>query len=92
MALINCPASVEWLLTGEKQLHNTNVANVPMSSSSVIQGVNHSSVFVRNGSERTLSDEAMELLRNYETLDIKHRMDCLIRRSHLRMKQKKSTT
>jgi transcriptional regulator with XRE-family HTH domain len=66
--------SVEWFLTGIEQPFNSNVVCAPLSgSSSVVQGFNHSMVFVRNGSEHALTDEAVELLRIYETLSPKQR-------------------
>jgi ribosomal protein L16 Arg81 hydroxylase len=40
-------------------------------------GSNHNSVIVRNGQGRILSDEADELLRMYETLDLKRRIKLL---------------
>ena len=40
-------------------------------------GVNHGSVIIRHGQEKPLSDEAGELLRIYETLDLKRRLKIL---------------
>ncbi|GHV50267.1 hypothetical protein FACS1894216_02140 [Synergistales bacterium] len=68
--------SANWILTGEE--HSDGNTATDVSYSAVVQGSNSGPVTVNNGSrERKLSDEAVELLRIYETLNIKSRMKLL---------------
>ena len=69
--------SVEWLLTGESPHKGTVHVSGSVSNGSVVQGVNNGNFVVHNGQERGLSDEAAELLRIYESLDVKKRMNLL---------------
>jgi transcriptional regulator with XRE-family HTH domain len=68
--------SVEWLLTGEEH-QGRNVVSGDIHGSALVQGVNSGTLIVRNGGERVLSDEAVELLRIYESLDVKKRITLL---------------
>jgi transcriptional regulator with XRE-family HTH domain len=67
--------SLEWLLTGKERPCGFSVSGCVTGNA--IVGANHGSVVVRNGEERLLSDEAGELLRIYETLDVRRRMKLL---------------
>jgi len=69
--------SIEWLLTGESPHKGTVHVSGSVSNGSVVQGVNNGNFVVHNGQERGLSDEAAELLRIYESLDVKKRMNLL---------------
>ena len=64
--------SVPYLLTGAEELSASNVA-VGIADSAFVQGANHGTVIVRNGQDQSLSDEASELLRVFESLDVKKR-------------------
>ena len=67
--------SVEWLLTGEERPRGFTLSGT-MTGNAIVAS-NHGSVIVRNGIESLLSEEAGELLRVYETLDIRRRMRLL---------------
>jgi transcriptional regulator with XRE-family HTH domain len=69
--------SMEWMLTGEEQQKGTLVVSGCASGNAIVQGINRGSVVVRNGRERPLSDEAAELLRIYESLDMRRRLKLL---------------
>jgi hypothetical protein len=47
------------------------------NSSVAIQGINNGSVIIHNGKAHTISSEAAELLRIYETLDLSARVRLL---------------
>lgn len=67
----------EFLLTGEERQSGSVHVSGSVSGGAVVQGVNHGRVIIRNGHERVLSDEAAELLRVYEILDVKRRIELL---------------
>jgi transcriptional regulator with XRE-family HTH domain len=68
--------SVDWLLTGEEQTSRSTL-NGDVNGSAFVQGVNRGSVTVHNGAEHTISAEAAELLRIYEGLDFRGRLELL---------------
>jgi transcriptional regulator with XRE-family HTH domain len=57
--------------------HESTFTASNISNSAVVQSVNNSSVTVNNGSEQLLSDELSELIRIYNSLDVKKRMKML---------------
>lgn len=65
--------SIDYLLTGRDYRENGIHVSGSISSGAVVQGVNNGSVIVRNGKERILSDEADELLRLYESFEVRRR-------------------
>lgn len=69
--------SVEWFLTGEEHHRPANVFSGNIAGGAFVQSTNSGTVYVRDGGEHALSAEAAELLRIYETLDIKRRMRLL---------------
>jgi transcriptional regulator with XRE-family HTH domain len=68
--------SVEWLLTGEERTMQNSI-NGGVNGSAFVQGTNKGTVTVHNGQEHTLSEEAAELLRLYEGMNIKKRIKLL---------------
>ena len=64
--------SLDYLLTGQERSGTSVHVGGSVSGGSVVQG-NHSSVVIRNGKERVLSDDAAELLRIYDSLNVKNR-------------------
>lgn len=66
--------SVVWLLTGEDRDQTSFVNNGSVSGN---LGPNSGSVYVMNGGERVLSAECAELVRVYESLDIRDRIRLL---------------
>ena len=72
--------STDWILTGkEPRLHQIGDASNTVSGNGIAfaHGVNHGSVIIRDGQGKQLSDEAGELLRIYELLDLKRRLKIL---------------
>lgn len=67
--------SLEWLLTGDELPKGFQMTGSVFGST--IVGSNHGSLIVRNGQRHMLSDEASELLRIYESLDLKRRLKLL---------------
>ena len=63
--------SVDYLLG--RTDNNSSNSNSNITNSTVVQGINHSSVIMKNSSELTLTDEEIELLRIFKMLDVKHR-------------------
>jgi hypothetical protein len=54
------------------------MGNVAVANSAFVQGTNSGTLIVRNGGEgHVLSNEAEELLRIYETLSVRRRMELL---------------
>jgi transcriptional regulator with XRE-family HTH domain len=68
--------SLEWLLTGEEKASRSTL-NGDVNGSAFVQGVNRGSVTVHNGTEHAISAEAAELLRIYEGLDFRSRLELL---------------
>lgn len=68
--------SVEYLLTG-KERPAINASNI--SNSAIVQGNNATTLIVRNGetTERELSDQEIEILRIFNLLDMKRRVQLL---------------
>lgn len=66
--------SVEWLLSGEEHLHSSYVNNGSVSGN---LGPHTGTIIVRNGGERVLSEECSELVRVYESLDVRQRIQLL---------------
>ena len=66
--------SVEWLLSGEDHPHSSYVNNGSVAGN---LGPNTGAVIVRNGGERVLSAECAELVRVYESLDVRDRIRLL---------------
>ena len=65
--------TVEWLLTGEEKA-SANAYNVSsVSGGAVFQDVGNSGTLTINGSPKELSGEILELIRIYESLDVKSR-------------------
>jgi transcriptional regulator with XRE-family HTH domain len=70
--------SVDWLVTGEGYSGGSVHVAGPVSHGAVVAGVNHGRVVTRQGGrERVLSVESGELLRLYDSLDIKRRLKLL---------------
>jgi len=68
--------STDYLLTGEEK--NTAAMTIgDVKSNNGVIGVNNGRVVFANGIERALSEEAAELLRLYDSLDVKRRMALL---------------
>jgi len=68
--------SVEWLLTGEEH-HATNIVGGNVTGGTVMQGTHNSRVVVSNEKQRPLTDEEGELLRLFQSLDVKRRVKLL---------------
>ncbi len=70
--------SVDYLLgrTDESSLSG-NVIGGDVTGGTVVQGTHHSSVSVHNGGERVLSEECAELVRIYESLSVRQRIQLL---------------
>ena len=66
--------SVEWLLSGEEHPHSSYVNNGSVSGN---LGPHTGTIIVRNGGERVLSEECSELVRVYESLDVRQRIQLL---------------
>lgn len=66
--------TVEWLLTGEEHSHSSFVNNGSVSGN---LGPHTGTIIVRNGGERILSEECSELVRVYESLDVRQRIHLL---------------
>ena len=66
--------SVEWLLSGEEHPHSSYVNNGSVSGN---LGPHTGTIIVRNGGERVLSEECSELVRVYESLDVRPRIQLL---------------
>ena len=66
--------SVEWLLSGEEHPHSSSVNNGSVSGN---LGPHTGTIIVRNGGERVLSEECSELVRVYESLDVRQRIQLL---------------
>lgn len=66
--------SVEWLLTGEEQPHNSFVNNGSVAGN---LGPHTGTIIIRNGGEHILSEECAELVRIYESLDVRQRIRLL---------------
>ena len=66
--------SIEWMLTGEDQ-HGTSFVNNGSVSGTL--GQHYGTLIIQNGGERALSDECAELIRIYESLEIKQRIRLL---------------
>lgn len=66
--------SVEWLLSGEERPHSSYVNNGSVSGN---LGPHTGTIIVRNGGERILSEECSELVRVYESLDVRQRIQLL---------------
>jgi transcriptional regulator with XRE-family HTH domain len=65
--------STDWLLTGEHEKSgSTNIAS-SVSGRAVVQQGNNSSITMRNNGEQILSSEILELIRIYESLNVKSR-------------------
>ena len=65
--------SVEWLLSGEEHPHSS-YNNGSVSGN---LGPHTGTIIVRNGGERVLSEECSELVRVYESLDVRQRIQLL---------------
>ena len=68
--------TTDYLLKGDDNANGT-VNFFGSASDGAIQGVNNGSVIVHNGQQQAISDEAAELLRVYNSLDIKKRIKLL---------------
>ena len=66
--------SVEWLLTGEEHVGTSFVNNGSVSGN---LGPHTGTIIVRNGGEKLLSEECAELVRVYESLDVRQRIRLL---------------
>lgn len=66
--------SMEWLLTGEEHPCESFVNNGSVSGN---LGPHTGTIIVRNGGEQVLSEECAELVRIYESLDIRQRIQLL---------------
>ena len=66
--------SVEWLLTGEEHPRDSFVNNGSVSGN---LGPHTGTIIVRNGGEKLLSEECAELVRVYESLDVRQRIQLL---------------
>ena len=66
--------SVEWLRSGEEHPHSSYVNNGSVSGN---LGPHTGTIIVRNGGERVLSEECSELVRVYESLDVRQRIQLL---------------
>ena len=66
--------SVEWLLSGEEHPHSSYVNNGSVSGN---LGPHTGTIIVRNGGERVLSEECSEVVRVYESLDVRQRIQLL---------------
>lgn len=66
--------SMEWLLTGEERSHDSFVNNGSVSGN---LGPHTGTIIVRNGGEKFLSEECAELVRVYESLDVRQRIRLL---------------
>lgn len=66
--------SVEWLLSGDNRSRSPIVNNGSVSGN---VGPNSGTVYVVNGGERVLSAECAELVRVYESLDVRDRIRLL---------------
>jgi len=83
--------SIDYLVTGNDNTNtsNSNIITAPINAAgSFVQGVNHSSVFLENGVNHSLTDEELELLRIYKTLDVRNRMQLLDTAFNLEEKMK----
>lgn len=69
--------SVECFLTGEERTSNANVVGGNATVGAVLQGSNNSRVVITNGDKRPLTDEESELLRLFNSLDVKRRIKIL---------------
>ena len=68
--------SLDWLLTGKTHSENISVSGSVAGNNTIVSS-NHGSVVVRNGQEHPLSDEVSEIIRIYESLDVRRRMKLL---------------
>ncbi len=66
--------SVEWLLSGEDRPRSSYVNNGSVNGN---LGPHTGAIVIRNGGERVLSAECSELVRVYESLEIRDRMRLL---------------
>ena len=66
--------SMEWLLTGEEHPRDSFVNNGSVSGN---LGPHTGTIIVRNGGEKLLSEECAELVRVYESLDVRQRIQLL---------------
>ena len=66
--------SMEWLLTGEERPRDSFVNNGSVSGN---LGPHTGTIIVRNGGEKLLSEECAELVRVYESLDVRQRIQLL---------------
>ena len=66
--------SVEWLLSGEEHPHSSYVNDGSVYGN---LGPHTGTIIVRNGGERVLSEECSELVRVYESLDVRQRIQLL---------------
>lgn len=69
--------SVECFLTGEDHTSTANVVSENATVGTIVQGPNNSHVIVSNGDKRPLTDEESELLRLFNSLDVKRRIKIL---------------
>ncbi len=67
--------SVEYLLTGTELIHKNITKDV--SNSAFLNGINQGTVYLNNDFEKKISDEELELLRIYKTLDVRNRIKLL---------------
>ena len=79
--------SCEYLLAGKDSGATTNTGSVHTNNG--IIGNTHAPVIIKNGSERTLSDQENELLRIFNRLDIRDKTDLLSYAFSLEDKSKK---
>ena len=66
--------SMEWLLTGEERPRDSFVNNGSVAGN---LGPHTGTIIVRNGGETFLSEECAELVRVYESLDVRQRIQLL---------------
>lgn len=68
--------TTDWLLTGENHSENISVSGSVSGNNNIVNS-NHNSVVIRNGQEHPLSDEVSEIIRIYETLNVRQRIKLL---------------
>jgi len=68
--------SADWLLTGADNISRNVDVSGTVSGNSIV-GSSLNSVNMHNGQKRPLSDEIVELIRVYELLDVKRRIELL---------------